>query len=53
VKKRTGDATLDEAIGLNEALDVAINLQLSKVIFELDAQVVVQEVKPVKNPRST
>jgi hypothetical protein len=53
VKKRIGNATLGVAIDLNEALDVAINLQLSKVIFELDAQVVVQEVKPVKNPRST
>jgi hypothetical protein len=53
VKKGIGDAILGEAIGLNEVLDVAINLQLSKVIFELDAQVVVQEVKPVKNPRST
>jgi hypothetical protein len=53
VKKGIGDAILGEAIGLNEVLDVAINLQLIKVIFELDAQVVVQEVKSVKNPRST
>ncbi|MCI64013.1 hypothetical protein A2U01_0085270, partial [Trifolium medium] len=50
MRKGTGDATLGEAIGLNEALDMAINLQLSKVIFELEVQVIVREVKAGKNP---
>jgi hypothetical protein len=47
-RKRTTDATLGEAIGLNEALDMMINLQLSKVVFKLDTQLIVKVVKARK-----
>ncbi|MCI96027.1 hypothetical protein A2U01_0117326, partial [Trifolium medium] len=48
--KGTGEVALGEAMGLDEAVTVATHLQLKKVNFELDAQVIVKAVKARRIP---
>jgi hypothetical protein len=51
-RKGANDATVGEVLGLNTVVAMARNLPISKIIFELDVQAIVNVVKSKKVPIS-